>query len=362
MRHATLLLLVLVGCGATAAAQEVSDEERGEGFVSMFNGRDFSGWRFSESSALPEPLPANWKVEEGLIKLSGGGSPHLGSQWDYEDFDMRFQWRAVKENYNSGFFIRSGRKVGANQINLAKGAEGNFFGGKLTGGKPVPTLQKPPMQWNEWRVHVVGDKVTFWCNGELAWEGTGFESKRGYIGLQAEGAPLEFRNLRIKELGYVGLGDQKKNWTTTAAGHWKQEGDTLVSDGGGSPLETARQDFKDYTLRLEWKGGKDALGAVVLHGNKSDKAVVQLVDPTAGLGGTPAPGAKPVKSLVNPPGEWNYLEIRLAGTLLSVGLNGTAVVEKFPLKTDAESTGGGGIALRAAGLPLQFRNVRIRGQ
>ena len=32
----------------------------------------------------------------------------------------------------------------------------------------------------------VGDKVTFWCNDKLAWEATGFEAKRGYIGLQQE--------------------------------------------------------------------------------------------------------------------------------------------------------------------------------
>ena len=64
-----------------AAADEFTVEP---GFVSMFNGQDFSGWQFDQSYALPEKLPANWKVEDGLIKLSGGGRPHLGSQWDYE--------------------------------------------------------------------------------------------------------------------------------------------------------------------------------------------------------------------------------------------------------------------------------------
>lgn len=357
MRHATMLVLVLVGCGTTAAAQELTDEERGEGFVSMFNGRDFSGWRFSESSALPESLPANWKVEEGVIKLSGGGSPHLGSQWDYEDFDMRFQWRAVKENYNSGFFIRSGRKVGANQINLAKGAEGNFFGGKLTGGKPVPTLQKPPMQWNEWRVLVVGDKVTFWCNGELAWEGTGFESKRGYIGLQAEGAPLEFRTLRIKELGYVNLNDLK-HWKAAEAGHWKQEGTVLVSDGAGGPLESTQQGYKDYTLRLEWTGAKDATGSVALRGKKSDTAILELGNTKQGSGGLPQYGVAPLKKLDNPPGQWNYLEIRVVGAVVSVSLNGEVAVGKAEVPSDVAPAGG--IALRANGQPLRFRNVRIK--
>lgn len=149
-------------------------------------------------------------MADGVIKLSGGGRPHLGSQWDYTDFDMRFEWRALREKYNSGFYIRSRRKVGNNQINLAKGAEGKFFGGKMTGSKPVPELQKPAMQWNTWRVKVVGGDVTFWCNDKLAWKGTEFQSKQGHIGLQAEGAPLEFRRFRIKEIGWESLGDAKK--------------------------------------------------------------------------------------------------------------------------------------------------------
>ena len=95
---------------------------------------------------------------------------------------------ALKDKYNSGLFIRSGRKVGANQINLAKGGEGGFIGGKIKGAKTVPDLQKSAKEWNEWRVLAQGDKVTFWCNGKMAWEATGLKPAKGYIGLQAEGA------------------------------------------------------------------------------------------------------------------------------------------------------------------------------
>lgn len=106
----------------------------------------------------------------------------------------------MRKNYNGGFFVRSGKNVGANQLNLAKGSEGAFLGGKVEGAKPVGNLQKPPEEWNEWRVLVQGDMIRFTCNGELAWAATGLKPARGYIGLQAEGAPLEFRNLRIREI------------------------------------------------------------------------------------------------------------------------------------------------------------------
>lgn len=199
-------LLLLLSVVATAAdkepvsANELSQAERDAGFVSMFNGTDFNGWRFEGKESPPTKLPANWSVADGVIKLAGGGQPHLGSAKSYGDFEMIFEWRGLKDKYNSGFFIRSGEKVGANQINLAHRAEGAFIGGKITGAKAVPMLQKPAGQWNEWRVLAVGDKVTFWCNGELAWEATGLQAPNGYIGLQAEGAAMEFRKLRIREV------------------------------------------------------------------------------------------------------------------------------------------------------------------
>ena len=64
----------------------------------------------------------------------------------------------------------------------------------------VPELQKTVGEWNEWRVLVKGDKVSYWCNGKPAWEATGLKPAKGHIGLQAEGAPIEFRNLQLREL------------------------------------------------------------------------------------------------------------------------------------------------------------------
>lgn len=195
-------ITALMACVATftqsSRAQELTNEEKDAGFVSMFNGVDLKAWRFTGKDT--DPPPKNWKVERGVIKVTGGGSPHLATVYEFKDFEMRFQWRAMREKYNSGFFIRSPKNLGKNQLNLAKGGEGKFIGGKLDGSKAVPELQKPAGEWNEWRVLVVGDSVTFWCNGELAYKGTGLKPEKGYIGLQAEGAPLEFRNLRIRQI------------------------------------------------------------------------------------------------------------------------------------------------------------------
>jgi hypothetical protein len=350
MKRLTLAMAVLLA-SAAEPAPKLSEEEAREGFVTLFNGRDFSGWRFGNSSAL-DKLPANWKVEDGVIKLSGGGSPHLASQWDYEDFDVRLEWRGMVAGYNSGFYVRSGRAVGANQINLAQSDAGHLMGG-AKGGNKVPELQKPVKEWNEWRVLAAGGKLTFWCNGKQAWEVTDFKPARGYLGLQAEGRPMEFRNIRIKEIGYQSLQDPKK-WD---GGRWKVEGDTLAPDGDLAAVTV--KDYKSYVLRLEWKAEKGAKGSVEVRGRQSPAAVV-LGDVAGGSGGIPAAGAKPEKPLDNPLGEWNYLEVRVAGDKARVWLNGSVVADKVDLgKVDVLFPPSGPIGLKASG-PLQFRNIRIK--
>jgi hypothetical protein len=195
-----LVAATLVGAVALWADEKLSPEEKEAGFHSLFNGKDFSGWRFSGGKEDGASEAPNWKVKDGVIQLAGGSSPHLATDREYTDFELRLQWRALRDKYNSGLYIRSGKKVGANQINLAKGGEGGFIGGKVNGAKTVPELQKPVGEWNDWRVLVKGDQVTFWCNGKLAWTATGLKPARGYIGLQAEGAPIEFCKLRLREI------------------------------------------------------------------------------------------------------------------------------------------------------------------
>lgn len=197
MRSFSALLIVSL-LAVTAGAEDLSDEEKKAGFKPLFNGRDFDGWMFTGKKD-PKTV-TNWKVQDGVIHLTGGGNPHLATAKEYADFEMRFEWRALREKYNSGYFIRSNEKLGPNQINLASGSEGHFIRGTMAGSKGVPDLQKKSGEWNEWRLLATGDKATFWCNGKLAWEGTGLKPAKGHIGLQAEGAPLEFRNLRIREI------------------------------------------------------------------------------------------------------------------------------------------------------------------
>ncbi len=324
-------LALLAACAAPATAQGLSAEERQQGFVPLFDGTDFTGWRFSGGKFGPGQLPKNWSVGEGMIRLSGGGAPHLATEWEYDDFDVRLEWKAHKKGYNSGFYIRSGRQVGAHQINLAQKDCGHLMGG-AKGGVAVPELQKAPGEWNSWRVLAVGDTVTFWCNGQKAWEVTGFKAPRGYLGLQAEGAAIDFRNLRIKELGYtpVELGTPS-GWAATKGG--------VEAKTGAKPL-ALKVPAGPFVLRLEYKVTTDTRARLTLPAGQGQ---VDL-----------AAGAADAADAANRFGGWNYLEVT-AGKSASAWLNGAAL----KLSPAGETKAGPALVVAEAG-PLTVRNVRIR--
>ncbi len=187
--------LVLVFMSLNAARSGAADA----GFEDLFNGRDFTGWRFSLQKT-GDPWPDNWKIKDGVIYLTGQMRPNLVTTRAFADFEMKFEWRVLTPKFNGGFYIRSKPDTGNNQIRVDRSYEGAFLAGSLTGAKAVPTLQKNIGEWNEWRVVVKGTTASLHCNGKLAWEATGLVPASGYIGLQAEGTPMEFRNLQLREL------------------------------------------------------------------------------------------------------------------------------------------------------------------
>ncbi len=84
-----LLLLCLAALAPCASAAQVPP-----GFVSLFNGRDFTGWR------VPEGDGGHWKVVDGVIDYDAQSqAPKEKDLWttgEYKDFVLRVEWR-IKE-------------------------------------------------------------------------------------------------------------------------------------------------------------------------------------------------------------------------------------------------------------------------
>ena len=65
---------------------------------------------------------------------------------------------------------------------------------------PTKRLTNPVGEWNHYYIRAINGEVRLWVNGEEVSGGTDCQPATGYLCLESEGAPIEFRNLRIREL------------------------------------------------------------------------------------------------------------------------------------------------------------------
>jgi len=78
-----------------------------EGWITLFNGTDFTGWRGYNRA----DMPAAWTIEDGAIKINGSGMGEAGAKdggdiiYDqkFKNFELTFEWK-VSEGGNSGIF------------------------------------------------------------------------------------------------------------------------------------------------------------------------------------------------------------------------------------------------------------------
>jgi len=197
-----------------------------------------------------------WSERDGVIACSGlpvGGARSLRT---YTNFELELDWRHLTHAGNSGVFLwcpesaftglapgelpRSGIEVQVLDLGYesdweaAHGAPSDWFtshgdvfpvgdsrmtarmpqidyvdvaGRRYTVGSPesmrsFPTkrLVRPSGEWNHYLVRAVDGAVTLWVNGEEVNAGSACVPATGYLALEAEGAPVEFKNLRLREL------------------------------------------------------------------------------------------------------------------------------------------------------------------
>src|SRR5687768_10709363 len=91
---ATSLLLLGTASTMVAPAARAASSSAPAGFVQLFNGRDFTGWK------LPEGDNGHWKVINGVIdydaRSEATGDKNLWTEKEYKDFVLRLDWR-IKE-------------------------------------------------------------------------------------------------------------------------------------------------------------------------------------------------------------------------------------------------------------------------
>lgn len=201
------------------AAQFLDNQEKAEGFVPLFNGKDLEGWKKYDAKKDV------WTVEDGLIVCNGAGGGWLGTERDYDNFVLRVEFRLTPGG-NSGIYLRApqtgwisrlGMEIQLLDDNDPKYARLDFY--QYTGSiyhvvPPKRRASKPAGQWNAMEIRAEGRQLTIMLNGEkivdadldrclkdpaTAKEHTGLSRTTGRIGFQSHNDRVEFRNVRIKE-------------------------------------------------------------------------------------------------------------------------------------------------------------------
>lgn len=181
-------------------------------------------------------------VENGIIRCTGLPVGVMRTATQYENFEMVVQWRHLKSGGNSGVFVWASEEAltdlpkgklppGGIEVQVLDhgyaeaykartGKEGDWFStngdvfavGKSTmkpfeptspdGSRSFPRkkLSKGVGEWNHYYIRAINGEVRLWVNGEEVSGGSDCKPNSGYLCLESEGAPVEFRNIRIRRL------------------------------------------------------------------------------------------------------------------------------------------------------------------
>lgn len=163
-----------------------------------------------------------WKIEDRLLRATGAGKGYVRTAVPYADYKLHVEWRWSNEAGNSGVLLHvvNGHVLWPKgfECQLASGRAGDLSSyvearsmeelvsrtpkGFSTGRFPQqgPSAERPVGEWNSLDVVADGGTLTIFVNGEQVNQMTEVVPNAGAIGLQAEGAAIDFRNIKLTPL------------------------------------------------------------------------------------------------------------------------------------------------------------------
>lgn len=191
---------------------ELTASQISEGWISLFDQKSLFGWKPTSD--------ANWKVENGEIRIDSGQPGLLRTTSQFDDFELFVEFKA-DAGTNSGIFFRTSptpRDVNRDcyELNIAP-LENPFPTGSLVGRKQCnPSVS--PNQWHRFHVTANGANIKIKIDDE---EVLSYLDPtplgRGYIGLQLNQGAIAFRNIALKPLNTRPLlaGQSLAQWDTS---------------------------------------------------------------------------------------------------------------------------------------------------
>jgi HEAT repeat protein len=196
----------------------LSDQERAEGFVQLFNGRNLDGWIGNLTG---------YKVEDGVMVYNpnAGDRSNIYAAKQYSDFAFRFEFQLTPAA-NNGVGIRTPNEGDAAYVGMEiqilddtapvyETLQPYQYHGSVYGVIPAKRgALKPVGEWNAEEITIRGSRITVTVNGVVTVDGDLVEASKngtidkkehpglrrtsGYIGLLSHDSVVRFRNIRIK--------------------------------------------------------------------------------------------------------------------------------------------------------------------
>lgn len=366
-----------------------------EGFVSLFNGKDLSGWKglvrkdgFERPDVrramIPEKrwkyeaegktaMEEHWCVRDGALVFDGSlGGYNIAAERQYGNYEVLVDWRLLRVGGDSGFYLRGVPQVQIWDPDMWDGIGSGCIWNNET--EPFDTLvcaDHPIGDWNNCRMKIVGDRVWVWLNGRKVVDGVVYQNSRqkgmpipliDNFELQCHGDPVEFRNVFIRELPEEDVPDLSAarrderidlmagglaGWEATdpqALMGWDVKDGVLVNHvtdhpekmlrggSGGTHLRTKRADFYDFDLSYDVLLGEKCNSGVYLRGRYE----IQANDSYGRQPDSHNMGAlydliTPCVSAEKPAGEWQHVDLTLYRRHLTVFLNGVKIIDNKPI-------------------------------
>lgn len=296
-----------------ALKQFLAEMPEGTGFVSIFNGKDLSGWKglvenpIARAKMTPaqlakaqekadENMRRDWKVENGLLVFDGKGFDNLCTVKQYGDFEMYVDWMLDPKGpeADAGIYLRGTPQVQIwDTARVDVGAQvgsGGLYNNQVNESKPTKVADNKLGKWNSFYIKMVGDRVTVLLNGEKVVDNVILENfwdrKRPIfpveqIELQAHGSKVYYRDIYVKELerqepfvlseeeqkeGFKVLfdGTNMYEWTGNTV-DYKLEGGCIVMDPSqsfGGNLYT-KNEYENFIYRFDFQltpGANNGIG------------------------------------------------------------------------------------------------------
>lgn len=367
-----------------------NDNKETNGFVSIFNGKDLTGWRglvgtpitraampkkkLEEAQIKADQAAAeSWVVEEDGVLLFTGKGNNLCTEKQYDDFEMWVDWKLLPgKEPDAGIYLRGTPQVQIwDTARVQVGAQvgsGGLYNNRFNESKPIKVADQKVGEWNTFYIKMVGDRVTVYLNGALVtdniilenyWDRTQPIFPTEQIELQAHGSKVMYRNIFIKEIprpepfqlskqeekeGFKILfdGGNMYQWTGNTTDYITEDGCMVIypSRSFGGNLYT-KEEFDDFIFRFQFQltpGANNGLG--IRTPMEGDAAYVgmelQILDNGAPIYKNlndyqyhgSVYGIIPAKrGALKPVGEWNYQEVIAKGDHIKITLNGHVIVD-----------------------------------